>query len=210
MSRYSAIIALPQAEKRDVDMLKDWISRPDLEGIGFSGDDLYQRGNSVYGDMFLDDLTILNRTRGENDPLTRFLAGPAFHAMERLWRILKVSQQTRKASGEGGQEAYEHQHPIATKTESQDVEGNLYRYSDSHIVWIIDILGTTLASMTPLVAIIILYFVTNLGARLGVLCACTFIFSIALRLVTNGRRIEIFACTAAWVLIFKHSGPVPN
>lgn len=91
MSRYSAIINLPQARKRDVNMLKDWISRPDLGGIAFSGDDLCPVGKSVYDDMYSEDLTILNNRAGENDPFTRFLAGPVFHGFERIWRYFKVS-----------------------------------------------------------------------------------------------------------------------
>jgi hypothetical protein len=91
VSRYSAIINLPQARKRDANMLKDWISRPDLGGIAFSGDDLCPVGKSVYDDIRSQDLMILNNRAGENDPFTRYLAGPVFHGFERIWRFFKVS-----------------------------------------------------------------------------------------------------------------------
>ena len=53
--------------------------------------------------------------------------------------------------------------------EGQAAETNLFHYSDAHLLAIIDILGTVIASMTPLVSIIILYFVQNLGYRLAIL-----------------------------------------
>ena len=44
---------------------------------------------------------------------------------------------------------------------------------------------------------IILYFVTDTIARLGITVAFTVLFSVALMLVTQARRIEIFAATSA-------------
>jgi hypothetical protein len=91
---------------------------------------------------------------------------------------------------------------VPSDPENQAAENNLFHYSDSHLIGAIDIAGTAIASMTPLVSIIILYFVQNLGYRLAILCACTFAFSVCLALVTKARRIEVFACTAAWVSSF--------
>jgi hypothetical protein len=81
VSRYTAMLNTPQARKRDVAMLKGWISRPDLGGgIAFSGDDLSPAGKNVYD----------NIRDGESDPFTRILAGPVFHGCERLLRCMKV------------------------------------------------------------------------------------------------------------------------
>jgi len=91
VSRYSAILNKPQARKRDVTMLKDWISRPDLGGgIPFSGDDLSPLKKNVYDDTFVDDIMILNNRAGESDPFTRMLAGPVFHGCEKVLRYMKV------------------------------------------------------------------------------------------------------------------------
>jgi hypothetical protein len=98
LSRYSDIIKKPQARKRDVEMLKKWISRGDLGGgIPFSGNDLNLVGGSVYDDTSGDDLVILNNRAGEDDTFTRFLAGPVFHKLERLLRYTKVSNFPRLA-----------------------------------------------------------------------------------------------------------------
>ena len=92
LSRYSEIITKPQARNRDLAMLRNWISRPDLGGgIAFSGDDLNIGGGSVYDDKYADDLMALNSRVGENDSFTQLLAGPVFHNFERFWRYLKVS-----------------------------------------------------------------------------------------------------------------------
>lgn len=84
---------MPQPRKRDVTMLKEWISREDLGGgIVFSGDDLSPLVKTVYDDAYLNDLMIINNRAGENDSFTKFLSGPVFYLFERLWRYTKVSE----------------------------------------------------------------------------------------------------------------------
>ena len=51
--------------------------------------------------------------------------------------------------------------------------------------------------MIPIAAIIVLSFVRDMTARLGIVCAFTAIFSVCLSLVTEARRVENFAATAA-------------
>jgi len=92
LSRYSEIASKPQARTRDLTMLREWISRPDLGGgIAFSGNDLNLGGGSVYDDEYRNDLIVLDCHVGENDPFTQLLAGPVFHKLEKFWRYLKVS-----------------------------------------------------------------------------------------------------------------------
>jgi hypothetical protein len=86
---------------------------------------------------------------------------------------------------------------VQLDAEHHATDSNLFRYSDAHLLGAIDMMGTVIASMTPLVSIIILYFVKNMGYRLAILCTCTLAFSLSLALITKARRIEIFACTAA-------------
>jgi hypothetical protein len=82
---------MPQARNRDLTMLREWISRPDLGGgIAFSGNDLNLAGGSVYDEKYSSDLMTLTNRIGENDLFTRFLAGPVFHKLERIWRYFKV------------------------------------------------------------------------------------------------------------------------
>jgi hypothetical protein len=61
----------------------------------------------------------------------------------------------------------------------------------------VNILVTLIASLLPITAIVILYFITNAIVRLGIVVAFTATFSICLILLTNAKRIEIFAATSA-------------
>jgi hypothetical protein len=94
-------------------------------------------------------------------------------------------------------EAYNDQKPILSDVENPNIKGHLFHYSNANINKTIDILATMLASMAPLLSTIALFFVHDLGRRLAVLCAFTMMFSMSLAIVTNARRVEIFACTAA-------------
>jgi hypothetical protein len=90
--QYGEIFKIPQARKRDVALLREWISRPDLGGgIAFSGDDLNGNGRTAYDEIYSHDLIALHHRVGENDPFTRFLSGPVFHMFERYCRYFKVS-----------------------------------------------------------------------------------------------------------------------
>jgi hypothetical protein len=82
-----------------------------------------------------------------------------------------------------------------------DMYSNMIHYSDSALTRAGKILGTMCASMLPVLAIVILYFIQSMGRRLGVIAAFTFIFSAVLGVFSNGRRIEIFAATAGYVIL---------
>lgn len=176
-------------------MLEDWISQPDLGGLFFSGPDLSPGRNSLFDKAHSHDLMTLSHRTGENDLFTRLLAGPIFHGLERVFRMLKVSFCNNICSNEVSLI----QKPLPHDPENPGAQSNAFEYSDKHIIRTIDILGSIVASMTPLLSVVILYFVKSLGTRLAVLCIFTLLFSICLALVTKARRIEIFACTAAYV-----------
>jgi hypothetical protein len=64
-------------------------------------------------------------------------------------------------------------------------------------MWVVEFLGTILASLAPMSSIIVLYFLDDLSARLAVVCAFTTIFAAVVKLATQARKVEIFAATAA-------------
>jgi hypothetical protein len=80
---------------------------------------------------------------------------------------------------------------------SFDLESNIFLYRDSYFHHIANILGTLISSLIPIAAIVILYLLSDMKTRLAVVCAFTAIFAIALSLVTDAKRVEIFAATAA-------------
>ena len=81
--------------------------------------------------------------------------------------------------------------------ESFDLEGNIFLYRDSHFHRIANVVGTLIASLIPIGATVILYFVSDMPIRLAIVSVFTAIFSIALSCVTSATRVEIFAATAA-------------
>ena len=58
-------------------------------------------------------------------------------------------------------------------------------------------IGTVLASMLPTLAILVLYYVKSIEARLGLILIFTSVLSVILAIGTKARKVEIFATTTA-------------
>jgi hypothetical protein len=93
-------------------------------------------------------------------------------------------------------------HHLLGKRFKTPVSDGVYDYNDSIIVWIGNVLSTVVASMLPLGSIVILYFVTSNGLRLTIIAILSACFSLALAVLTTARKIEIFAATSAYALVF--------
>ena len=70
-------------------------------------------------------------------------------------------------------------------------------YSDRTIARLSSLIVTVISSVFPIVGVIILYFVKDLLARIGIIAGLTAAFSLVLALVTSAKKSEIFAATAA-------------
>lgn len=82
--------------------------------------------------------------------------------------------------------------------EAQRGAASLYvEYDDRLLLHIATIISTTLASLLPIISIIVLYFTPNFGARIGVVTVFTLAFTVALRLVSQATTGELFAATSA-------------
>lgn len=75
--------------------------------------------------------------------------------------------------------------------------GSFLEYSDRAIFKFSSVAATVISSVFPVVGVIILFFVKNLLARIGIIAALTAVFSFCLAIVTKARKVEIFAATAA-------------
>ncbi|OMP82809.1 hypothetical protein BK809_0000999 [Diplodia seriata] len=64
-------------------------------------------------------------------------------------------------------------------------------------------IGTVVASLLPVLAIVVLYSVHGMSARLGLVAAFTAAFSTSLWFMTDGKIIEVFAATSTWVALVK-------
>jgi hypothetical protein len=78
-----------------------------------------------------------------------------------------------------------------------DVEANYFEYNDRRVLKVADCVGSIISSVFLTVSVVVLYFVTSMPARLGILVAFTVLFSLVMTLVTNARKAEVFAGTAA-------------
>jgi len=85
----------------------------------------------------------------------------------------------------------------STTTPLFDLESNIFLYRDSHFHHLATILSTLVSSLIPITAIVILYLISDMKVRLAVVCVFTAIFAVVLSLVTEAKRVEVFAATAA-------------
>ncbi|PMD29525.1 hypothetical protein L207DRAFT_538709 [Hyaloscypha variabilis F] len=79
--------------------------------------------------------------------------------------------------------------------------GALSEYSDAHVLAVLEVINTIIACLLPLSSIIILYCVSSLLVRLGIVIAYVVVFSACLALFTRARRVEIFAGVAGFAAV---------
>lgn len=61
------------------------------------------------------------------------------------------------------------------------------------------LLAVTLASILPVLVIVVLHTLDTMAKRLGAIAGLTAAFSFSLQLFTGARLVDIFAATAAYV-----------
>jgi len=71
------------------------------------------------------------------------------------------------------------------------------RYKDSKVLRVADVFSTLVSSALPIASIIALNYIDRMIMRLLVIALFTMVFSLILTLMTNARRVEVFAATAA-------------
>jgi hypothetical protein len=74
---------------------------------------------------------------------------------------------------------------------------NEVKYKDSAVLKTASMLATTLVALLIIAPVAILYKISSMEARLGVMAAFTVLFSLCITGLTNAKRGEIFAATAA-------------
>jgi len=82
------------------------------------------------------------------------------------------------------------------KSSVQDDSG-IAQYSEAGIATAARMVGAVLASLLPILAIVVLYLVDNTGARLGLVAVFSAIFSTTLWFLNDGKLIEVFSATSA-------------
>jgi hypothetical protein len=72
----------------------------------------------------------------------------------------------------------------------------LSEYSNARVLAVLEVINTVIACLLPTSSIVILYCVSSLRVRLGIVVAYQVLFSLCLALFTQARRVEIFVAVA--------------
>lgn len=70
-------------------------------------------------------------------------------------------------------------------------------YGESRLAAVSDGITVVISSLLPTLAILILYLVKPMYARMALIIGSTALFALALSIFTSARRVEIFPATAA-------------
>ncbi len=74
---------------------------------------------------------------------------------------------------------------------------DIVEYSDSLIIRITNLVGAVLASILPVIAIVVLHLVKGIAIRLSLVGLFSAIFSTCLWFLNDGKLIEVFSATSA-------------
>ncbi|PQE07040.1 ATP synthase subunit gamma protein [Rutstroemia sp. NJR-2017a BBW] len=77
----------------------------------------------------------------------------------------------------------------------------IYEYKEKTVTRVADMIGISIASLLPVLAVIVLYSVHEMLVRLGIIAMFTVVFALALMVTTNAKRVEIFAATAGFASV---------
>jgi hypothetical protein len=85
---------------------------------------------------------------------------------------------------------------------ADDAESGIFSYEDKTLQKYTSHITTIIASSLPILAIVVLYYVDAMNARLGLMALFTVVFAACLSIFTNATRGESFIATSTWVLFF--------
>jgi type IV secretory pathway VirB2 component (pilin) len=83
---------------------------------------------------------------------------------------------------------------------ADDAESGIVSYEDKTLQKYTSHITTIIASSLPILAIVVLYCVEAMNARLGLTTLFTVVFAVCLSFFTNGTKGDTFIATSTWVL----------
>ncbi|KAL8742368.1 MAG: hypothetical protein Q9190_005132 [Brigantiaea leucoxantha] len=165
--RYSQVQGMPRPYARHLQILQQWLDRPE-------GGNFFLRGYEA--DIWENekDVVAFSDAKNEKDSCTRSICSHIVPLYHRFW-IRRFNPK---------------------RTQIKDWDG-LWHYDDSLLLAAAGVASTILSSLLPTSSILILYFVKKPLARLVVIMLFTTFFSLTLAFITKAKRIEVFAVTTA-------------
>ncbi|KAH7327554.1 hypothetical protein BKA65DRAFT_528375 [Rhexocercosporidium sp. MPI-PUGE-AT-0058] len=166
----AGISALPQANPQDLKLLQKWIESPDLGNLSLIGKDRNIWGDSDSPHTCAPDLVALDKCPPKD-----------IYQMALKTRIL----------------ALWHRYSWRSTKESRDIESGLKVYRGDRVIkWMVSF-STVLASLLPILSVVLLYWVKTVAWKLGLVTLFSFLFAMAMAFLTNAKGVEVFTATAA-------------
>jgi hypothetical protein len=178
------IKALGKPQTCDYKYLKEWFARP-LEGNNFlRGDEA-----DAWTTKHMHDLVVLSRSSKERDRFAQFMSDdilPFFHD--------RIGQKIKR--------------PIP-----ESMIHDTWEYKQKIFVVLGNVICMVLSALVPSISIFVLCLLKSMVARLSVITAMSFVFSVVMTFIVQGRRVDVFAATTAFaavqVVFLGGQGSVP-
>ncbi|KAF1956372.1 hypothetical protein CC80DRAFT_473276 [Byssothecium circinans] len=164
------ILAYPEPDRWDLTYMQGFLQSPQGMGLPLRGPDGIVWGMVSTPKSYSPDLITLC-PRQKEDPFSGWVVEKA---ITRLFCCLRLFKKPSRIHGVIG-------------------------YEDTKVLKITYWITSVLASLIPIVSIVVLYCVHSMPARLGIIGAFNISLSACLVGFTNAKRAEVFAITAAWV-----------
>ncbi|KAL9614980.1 MAG: hypothetical protein Q9204_008795 [Flavoplaca sp. TL-2023a] len=186
--QYDLLIDIGKKLHKEVGFLRDWLVRPTM-----GNDFLNDIERSTWEDTNDPDfLTLFPRTT-QKDPFTSLMNGALLDVYHRIWghkRRVRSSLIERMSV------------VVSCAEENQQGSSSFpnpgYRqYDEARMTTISNSLAAILSSLLPTLAILVFYFIKSMLIRIVLTIIFTAMFSLALSVFTEARKVEIFSATAA-------------
>jgi hypothetical protein len=167
----SIIMKLPEAEKCDIHYMQNYLHSKEMGGLALLGRDATSWGSMDDRNSHKPDLVAL-KPRTDRDA---FSSWAARKAVGRLFTYF-----------------------FAHFVKPSPVHG-LVGIEDTIVYRATYGITSIVASMIPIISIVVLYYINSMSARLATIAAFNILVSLSLMILAGAKRAEIFAVTAAYV-----------
>ncbi|ETS76968.1 hypothetical protein PFICI_10842 [Pestalotiopsis fici W106-1] len=179
--QYCQISKFPGPEPHELHKFQSWLREPRLGGVYLVGrdHDTWAQGADL---MSLSSPLHPNR-------ISRFITNkvlPVYHHFVNSAMMDRVRQSLSRSN---------------RPTRPSHADADIVTYEDSRLIAVSNFICTVIASLLPILAIIVLYFVENMGSRLGLVGVFSVVFSSALWFMNDGELVEVFGATSAFAAV---------
>ena len=192
--KVSQLSKLHSPTSYNLSFLRLWSKRPEMGAIPLLGHDQKAWDPDYEADLVASGARIMQDGFSE---WVHFAFMPWAHGV--LGERFKVSPSLPVLALQG--EAWDQGHCSNTSPSKRPLEtqagGGIYQYRSTSIERLVRILTTVVASLLPMVSVVVLFIVSSDAVRLGMIAVFSALFSLSLVIMTTARAVEVFVATAA-------------